>query len=522
VICRPALREYEITFAGHSGLPPAQQIPASDLMLSLRDGRLELHSARLGRRIIPRLTTAHNFGRGLTAYRFLCQLQMQGTLGVLLWQWGPLAASAFLPRVRHGRIVLSLARWTLSKAEIASLHAGDRVAQGRAMTTLRQARGLPRWVVLREADNRLPVDLDNPLAVEMLLHELHEWPSAVLEELWPEDDRLLASGPEGQFRHELIVPFTTREEPRRAAPSLPVSAAPVLRRFTPGSEWLYLKLYCSPVAADTILIDLVGPQSARWSARGVDRWFFLRYQDPEPHLRWRMHGDPQLLQRKVWPAIQKALEPLLQAGAVRRIQLDTYEREVERYGGSAAIEVAEQLFHHDSIAVTGLLGQLEPGDAGLEERWQLALRGSDQLMDDFGLDRATRLSLLERMAAYGSVPVPDSYLRQQLSGKFRARRSTVERVLDRTQDGASPLAPGFEILAQRSAAHASGVTGLQGLAVQGALSESLENIVGSLIHMQVNRLLRESPNAHETVLYDWLRRVYQSQLAREKGRATSG
>lgn len=515
VICRPALREYEITFAGRSGLPPERQIPASDLMLSLRDGRLDLHSRRLGRRIIPRLTTAHNFSRGLTAYRFLCQLQMQGTVPFLLWQWGALAASAFLPRVRHGRLVLSLARWTLSKAEIKSLQQGDEAARAAAMAALRQARRLPRWVVLREADNRLPVDLENPLAVEMLVHELHEWPSAILEEHWPDEDRLLATGPEGRFRHEVIVPFSTRREPRPAVVA-GSGAAPAVRRFAPGSEWLYLKLYGSPVAADATLVELVAPLSARWSAKGVDRWFFLRYGDPEQHLRWRLHGEPALLQRKVWPAIQKALEPLLETGIVRRVQLDTYEREVERYGGPAAIEWAEQLFHHDSIAVSEMLAQLEPGDGGMDERWQLALRGSDQLMADFGLDCPARLALLDRLAAYGSVPAPDSHLRQQLSGKFRERRSTVESILNRAHDATSPLAPGFEILTQRSSANAPAVAGLRDLAGKGALSERIEGIVCSLVHMQVNRLLRESPNAHETVIYDWLRRVYQSQAARER------
>ena len=42
--------------------------------------------------------------------------------------------------------------------------------------------------------------------------------------------------------------------------------------------------------------------------------------------------------------------PLLDAGLLWRVQLDTYEREMERYGGEAGIGLAERVFHADSYA----------------------------------------------------------------------------------------------------------------------------------------------------------------------------
>src|SRR5262249_2895550 len=108
VLCRPVLREYEIPFLGRSGAPPERQIPLSDLLVSVRDGRVRLRSARLDREVIPRMSNAHNFGwRSLGAYRFLCMLQMQAVAGGLMWDWGPLGSVPYLPRVVHGRLVLS-------------------------------------------------------------------------------------------------------------------------------------------------------------------------------------------------------------------------------------------------------------------------------------------------------------------------------------------------------------------------------------------------------------------------------
>jgi thiopeptide-type bacteriocin biosynthesis protein len=155
-----------------------------------------------------------------------------------------------------------------------------------------------------------------------------------------------------------------------------------------------VKLYTSQAEADEILAETIGPLSRRWLTKGgIRRWFFIRYSDPEFHLRWRLEGDPKTLTRRIWPAIQKAVGGLLEQGKVWRVQLDTYEREVERYGGPEAFPLVEQLFHADSEAVLDLSGMLEPGDAGLDERWRLALAGADRLLHDLGLTDPERLQL---------------------------------------------------------------------------------------------------------------------------------
>ena len=53
VVCRPALRQYEIPFLTTPGVPGDSQLPLADLALALRDGRLVLRSRRLGREVVP-------------------------------------------------------------------------------------------------------------------------------------------------------------------------------------------------------------------------------------------------------------------------------------------------------------------------------------------------------------------------------------------------------------------------------------------------------------------------------------
>src|SRR5207244_1288301 len=102
VLCRPTLRDHEIPFLGRSGAPTDRQIPSSDLMVSVGGGRVVLRSARLGVRVVPRLSVAHNFaGHGVSVYRFLCRLQEDGVAGALVWDWGPFESRPFLPRVTY-------------------------------------------------------------------------------------------------------------------------------------------------------------------------------------------------------------------------------------------------------------------------------------------------------------------------------------------------------------------------------------------------------------------------------------
>jgi thiopeptide-type bacteriocin biosynthesis protein len=523
ILLRPVFRDYEITYLGRSGLPDARTIPASDLQVSVLDGRIVLRSARLGRRIIPRLSSAHNYRRGLAPYRFLCLLQAQGKAGALSWRWGPGAEAApFLPRVRFGRIVLALARWRVEEREIRALSRAPEGERFQAFAAWRATRRLPRWVALADSDNRLPVDLDNPLAVDCLLHEIGDREEALLEELWPETGRLIARGPEGAYRHELIVPFVRTPEPNRAHRAVPpahAEAGRITRRFPPGSEWLYLKLYTSHGVADELLTGIVAPLSQQALGDGsADRWFFLRYNDPEFHLRWRIHGEPPALFERMWPEIKSAIDPLVEDGTIWRVQLDTYEREVERYGGPDAIAATENIFWADSDAVAGIVELLEPGDAGLDERWRLGLRGADQLWDDLGLTLEEKLTAAEAGGKhYGSVPEPSAALRHKLTARYRELRKGAEELLERALDQHSPLAPGFELLSARSVRIAEPVAQLRELDRAGRLLTPWVEIAGSLVHMHLNRLCRGDPNAHEVVIYDFLRRIYQSRLARKDG-----
>jgi thiopeptide-type bacteriocin biosynthesis protein len=292
----------------------------------------------------------------------------------------------------------------------------------------------------------------------------------------------------------------------------------VKRTFAPGSEWLYLKVYTGQASADSVLLNALAPVIRAAAAENLaDTWFFIRYGDPSWHLRVRFHGEPGALVRQLLPRLHEALAPLLANGLVWRTQLDTYERELERYGGGAGMDLSEQIFCADSDAVLGIV-ETVAGDEDGTARWQLALRGADMLLDDFGLTLPAKRQQMEAMrdGYYRELKV-DAAGRRSLGQSFRKERRILEAVLDRSQDATSRLKDGLEWLARRSARIVPIAKELQRLAVPGALSNSISDLLSSYIHMHTNRVLPSQGRRQEVVIYDHLWRLYDSRLARQAG-----
>jgi thiopeptide-type bacteriocin biosynthesis protein len=474
--------------------------------------------------VIPRLTTAHNFSspRNLGAYRFLCALQSQG-VDSLHFSWGALEAASFLPRVRIGRTIVSLARWRLSSEALAGLKHDDCEKQFAALQSLRSRHRWPRWVAVADGDNLLPVDLDNILSVETFVQLAKDRPQVTLTELFGADG-LCVQGPEGGFMHELVLPLMTVPPAAAArAVSPPRSrAASGARRFPPGSEWLYAKLYTGTATGDEVLRDCVAPLISKTIAVGAaDSWFFIRYADPEPHVRLRLHGDPDRLTREVLPLVQTAGLEAVARGISWRVQLDTYEREVERYGGDEGIVLSEQLFCADSDAVLGIVETLS-GDAAADVRWRLALRGMDQLLDDVGLTLDEKLAVVKGCRlGFGKEHKADGLLDHQMGARFRRERLALEALIDRRNDMGSELEPGLMLLQRRSERIATIAQAWRRCAEAGRLAAPLDEVAASWLHMHANRMLRGAARAQELVIYDFLTRLYEGQRARQRGRNSS-
>jgi thiopeptide-type bacteriocin biosynthesis protein len=223
-----------------------------------------------------------------------------------------------------------------------------------------------------------------------------------------------------------------------------IAVASAARVRPPGSDWLFVKLYGPRDLEDDLIVGAVRRWAMEAIASGMaDAWFFLRYADPERHVRLRFHGEPRRLLQELLPAICVRASGLIGEGRCRRFAFETYERESERFGGSRAMYIAEDLFAADSRAVADLL-HLSQTTEGLPDLLVLAVSTVDTILGGMGLDVGARMAWARGRAG----------AKQETSNEYRRRKDTLRAWLapgpdHRGDNGRAVVAP---ILADLSSA----------------------------------------------------------------------
>lgn len=527
---RPVLRNYEIALMASSSVDEDHTILLSDLMVSLMDEEVVLRSQKLNKQVIPRLSTAHNYSNNpIPAYHFLCDLQLQGVQESVFWDWGTLNNANWLPRVCYGKSILTAARWILTPKELGTEKKKDESKLIANIQEICEKRSIPRHITISEGDNTLPIDLENPLSRQVLVDIISPQKNLVLtEDLFREDNLLLSEeGTDKKYTSELVVPLQYEsQKPTQAhwsllEPDLDIASAKVQRSFMPGSEWTYLKIYCGFKTADKILTEVISEFGEQLLEEEIiDQWFFIRYTDPAHHLRVRFHKSSlqtaTTFNARVLTFLHSALEPFMQTGEIANVQLDTYHRELERYEPLNIVD-SEKLFFYDSKNTTHILALLDDGEIGEQLRWQLALRGIDTLLQDFGYDYAARKRLVEMLknSFIEEFQMNNKFGKKMLGNKFRKLRPQIDQILKPEFDSSDELFPALQAYNNRSQEWQPVVQSILKRYASRPF-QALDDLLGSYIHMFLNRFLQSKQREQEMVLYDMLYQYYRSVIAKEK------
>lgn len=124
----------------------------------------------------------------------------------------------------------------------------------------------------------------------------------------------------------------------------------------PGSQVLSAKLYGHPDGFDTILVDHLPALLSAWDEPPM--WWFVRYRDPDPHLRLRLHLVSGHDYGQAASRVGAWAADLRRRRLIGDLTLDTYHPETARYGSGAALAAAEAVFATDSTAVLAQLAAL--------------------------------------------------------------------------------------------------------------------------------------------------------------------
>ncbi|SEO12499.1 thiopeptide-type bacteriocin biosynthesis domain-containing protein [bacterium A37T11] len=507
ILQRPPLRTFEIPVLGNPSATPQFQIPLQDLQVSVRHNRVVLRSAMWNKQVIPRLASAHNYRNGMPVYRFLCDVQVQDHYLHIGWDWGTVDGLPFLPRVSYRHLILTRARW-LVPAGFTQLNSEK--SPENVIHLLREQYGLPEVVVLADGDNELCLNLSQGMAAHILYDRLKKGAVYLYEFLFEKGNSPVMDVSARSYVNEVIIPVKVKK-PEQASSKQRVYIAPsagIVRSFPPGSEWLYVKIYTGAYEGDRFLTDYIAPLVQQLRDRQlIDTWFFIRYHDPEAHIRLRLHVAnrksgrvPGQLISFLYEGFKKALE----TGIIHKLQLDTYDRELERYY-PACMEACEIIFEIDSDWVLAVLPEVG-GVTGEEQRWLAAFGAVGQLLDAF---LPSLPSIVSRLVNWRDAFITEfkgtKKLQVQLDKRYRDWQRLFEnRLSPPLVRGLTLQKPVNDILKQLSS-------------LPPATQQSvLDSLLSGLCHMTVNRLFFANQRENELVIYHLLAKYYLSHINRRR------
>ncbi|MFD0489780.1 thiopeptide-type bacteriocin biosynthesis protein [Saccharopolyspora erythraea] len=273
--------------------------------------------------------------------------------------------------------------------------------------------------------------------------------------------------------------------------------------------------YCSPQRHDEVLTDHL-PQLLTCLPETVDRWFFLRYRDPHPHLRLRLHGPARELQDEVLARLRAWTERVRGLGLVQRLALDTYRPEWERYGGPPAMAADERVFHADSLAVLTQLKLQRSGKLPVEPLL-MAAAGVVDLSSRFCAQAATAGITNAALLGNWEDWILRTFAKDEHHVAFQHRRGQAQHLITppdwaqlRTYPGSSTL---FGMWQQRAVAVRDYVHALADPEARRWSDPS--TVLQSVLHMHHNRFLGTDRNT-ERDSYAIARGIVQAEVDRRR------
>lgn len=522
ILSRPVFRTFEIPYLAQSAVDIAYQILPEDLYVSIRNGQIVLRSKSLNKQVIPRLSNAHNYAmNSLPVYYFLCDMQFNFIeKSNFAFSWGVLENQfPFLPRVEYKGVVLSPARWRLTKNMIKRLNDKSYNQQQRESVfySLKKEILLTDKFLVVDGDNELLIDLSERGMVSFFLNFAKNREELILEEFLFEHKEAAIQDSDFQPYTNECVAILVQDKRDVTYDFLKVNEKEYNNHhLSIGSEWLYYKIYCGLKTADDVLVNVIKPLVDELvSSRKIEKWFFIRYADPEFHLRVRFKLIDKAFIGEIIQQMHDGFNDLLKNNVVQRLQIDTYVRELERYG-SSTIELAEDLFFLDSEFVLYLLDSLDL-EGGHAIRWKMALRSVDSFLSGFNFTVREKFEFTYNIAKYFfQEHGGDKEMKLQLDKKFRDLRKEVEFVLDESKDNEKEYLSILNFLKLQTKKIKTIAVSLKAIEEQKGLEVSIESLLGSYIHMNLDRLFMGQNRTNEFLVFVFLSKYYKTELAKNE------
>lgn len=504
VSLRKVNRKYQITILAKP-VKASNIIELKDILISVKDDKIILRSKKNDKEIIPFLSSAQNFHSDtLPVYHLLCDIQAQYRPNLLSLDLSPFITNYFnyIPRIEYGpNLILSPAIWRFTITDIKSIIDVNQNIIYENFQDFRTKRNIPRYINLIDTNgDSMTLDIENKNMVDLINNNLKKSKFLIFTECLYN----IECNQKNNYANEYIMSFIGKEYVSSLKKELLITTN-TKRTFIPGDEWLYYKIYTGVNIADNLLITafkeiifILKEQKL------IDSWFFIRYNDPNFHLRIRFHLIEFSSKEAIMNVFNNIIKDYIEKGIIWKIELSNYERELERYAFDN-IEKSEMIFSHDSDMIISLIETTKHNNE-LNIIWLYSLKAIDDLLNAFEIELFDKLNLFEVLYKDFSIEFnTNKVLKKQIDAKFRISENKIEQIMTKTNLYS-------EILHKR-------YIKIKPLAISIKLKiekNVLLELVASHIHMHINRVIKSNARMHELVIYGILEKYYRKKVGSSK------
>jgi thiopeptide-type bacteriocin biosynthesis protein len=453
-----------------------------DVTVGVKNGKWHLRSMQTGDTLNVFAAHLLNLASEPPLVRFLIDASRDGAVYPLSFSWGSLTANPFVPRISYDNMILSPATWQVDTSKFEEKSNLTKFVE--EFELYRQEWDIPTRCITGVGDNRLLLDFSNSIHFQIFHNHVISSPTSTIqiEEAFELDDFGWTEQNNNTYITEIVSSLFLRKpnnvEPTQAEHVMhsdQPSTFSFERKKVPGTEWLYLKLYAiSQLEEDLITNDLLPFGESLVKEEICQSWYFVRYSDQRKHLRVRFRtGDSAAV---IFQRVSAWASQLMQSGQCTEFAFDTYDREIERYGGTAMLNVIEKVFHADSVACAHMLSLTRNKTALSDERLLAAIESISSLVLSVGTTQEKSDDFFRQYKHNKNLTSAD-YRR------LRGAISLLPGISTTELDKPSPIT---QYLQQRSKNIAEIIRNAQSECIEDGISNE---IVASIVHMSLNRFL---------------------------------
>lgn len=378
----------------------------------------------------------------------------------------------YTPRIYFEGVIISLKKWEFNNIDLKNT---DFEAFKESLYSLREEYKVDKLVYLVENDNRLFLNLDLDEDIEIIFSEYNKFGKVKLTELEPSlNDCLVKDKYNKVYVNEFIFSFiknSCNEERTNMNTTFNLDIKYRNKSYRPFQEgWVYLKLYGLENRTEEFLIKhLEILEKLKFL-----KWFFIRYEDSDgAHIRIRFKFENKVIALNQYGIISDWIDKLYKLNIINKVELGTYERETNRYGGPKAIDLFEEFSMISSILAIRTLEEYNIEDFReiyffeifiIYYSFSISLEDFFELINKESIDSEFRKDYRERrrnLINNATCIIKNYY------GKFEKLRNEIELLI---------------ILLNKYRLK------INELAIKEELTNNISNIIRSLAHMHCNRL----------------------------------